>query len=153
MRALLTTILVLLLAGCSSNVRSSDGRVLDASDSRWLEQRLAAEIAERGPIVQAHSWASPQVLVRLDGEVVVISPVQAAITEALLSQGAIVHAEPMSEDGRIVVTLTAMPGPESGSLRQTTYLAVAEMRSATGTVLDMIRLQVDKRWQPQPKWK
>ncbi len=154
MRALPLLILALLLAGCSaSNVRSSDGRLLDASDSRWLEQRLAAELAERATILRDHAWAPPQILVRLDGEVLVISPMQAAIVEAMLAHGATVHAEPMSGDAGVTVTVTAMAGPEAGDMRQTTYRADAELRSAAGAVLDIIRLQVDKRWKPQPKWK
>lgn len=153
MRALSLLVILMLVAGCSGNVRHSDGRSIDGDDLVWLQDRLAGELADRGGIVRAHSWAPTQILVRLDGEVVLISPLQAAIGAALLAQGATVHADAMPGDAGITVTLTATAGPSADDLRSTTYLAEAELRSAAGTVLDIIRLQIDKRWKPQPNRK
>lgn len=153
MRLLAMSFAVVLLASCSGNLRRSEGRTLDATDSRWLEHRLSVEIADRDAILRDRSWSSPQVLVRLDGEILVSSPLQAAVTESMLAHGAIVHADPSPGDAKLVITLTAMPGPADADTRTTSYLANAELRTADGVVLDIIRLQIDKRWKPQPKWK
>lgn len=153
MRLLALGLTAVLLTACSANLRRSEGRVLDASDSRWLEQRLASEIAERSALITERSWSPPQILARLDGEVLSTSPLQAAISEALLSHGVVVHADPQTGDARMVVTLTCKAGPDTEGLRMASYIADAELRSADGVVLDIIRLQIDKRWKPQPKWK